>query len=217
MRLATKLTLAVVLIMVAVFAFRAYQTAQREVARAEADLREDQFIIGRALRPAIREVWRLEGRQRALQVLDIADERIQRARKVKISWMPLDPISPEHRRLVGPEDLARLRTGDDATVVRVDGVTLKTFVAMQVGKQVVGAFEISEPLTAFHQRQREEMHVVLERAAVGAAASILAVSLLGFLLVGRPMRRLAEFAKRIGAGNRRPASARSSSCGTPIG
>jgi two-component system, NtrC family, sensor kinase len=128
-------------------------------------------------------------------------DRIQRARKVKISWMPLDPISPEHHRLVGPEDLARLRTGDDATVVRVDGVTLKTFVPMQVGKQVVGAFEISEPLTTFHQRQREEMHVVLERAAVGAAASILAVSLLGFLLVGRPMRRLAEFAKRIGAGD----------------
>jgi two-component system, NtrC family, sensor kinase len=201
MRLATKLTLAVVLIMVAVFAFRAYQSAQREVARAQADLREDHFIIGRALRPAIREVWRLEGRQRALQVLDIADERIQRARMVRIAWMPIDPTSAAHQRLLGADGVARLRTGEEATVVRVDGDTLKTFVPMQVGSHVEGAFEISEPLTAFHQRQREEVRVVLERAGLGAAASILAISLLGFVLVGRPMRRLADFAKRIGAGD----------------
>jgi hypothetical protein len=103
MRLATKLTFAVVLIMVPVFALRAYQSAHREVARADADLREDHFIIGRALRPAMREVWRLEGRQRALQVLDIANERIRRARKVSISWAPLDPASAEHQQLIGAE------------------------------------------------------------------------------------------------------------------
>ena len=93
MRLATKLALAVALIMVAVFAMRAYETATREVARAQADLRENQYIVGRALRPAILEVWRLEGQKRALEVLDRADERIQRARKVKIAMVPLDPPS----------------------------------------------------------------------------------------------------------------------------
>ena len=39
------------------------------------------------------------------------------------------------------------------------------------------------------------------RAGLGAAASILSVSVLGFLLVGRPMRRLTDFAKRIGSGD----------------
>jgi two-component system, NtrC family, sensor kinase len=201
MKLATKLTFAVVLIMVAVFALRAYQSAHREVLRAEADLREDHFIIGRALRPAIREVWRLEGPQRALQVLDIADERIRRARKVGISWVPLEPASAEHQRLIGAADLDRLRAGDEETIVRIEGDTLRSFVPLLVGKRVEGALEISEPLTGFHQRQREEVRVVLERAGLGAALSIAAISLLGFVVVGRPMRRLAEFAKRIGAGD----------------
>ena len=52
-----------------------------------------------------------------------------------------------------------------------------------------------------HERWREEVTAMLTRTGVGAAVSILAVSALGFVLVGRPMRRLNEFAKRIGAGD----------------
>ena len=100
--------MAVVLVMAAVFALRAYDAAVREVSRAEGDLREGHFIIGRALRPAIKEVWRLEGQQRALQVLDIADERIQRARKVKIAWVSFHPLPPRYQSIIGAPDLARL-------------------------------------------------------------------------------------------------------------
>ena len=86
MKLAGKLAIAVVLVMSLVFGLRGYQAARRELSRAKLDLREDHFIIGRALRPAIKEVWRLEGRERALAVLGFADDRIQRARKVRIRW-----------------------------------------------------------------------------------------------------------------------------------
>jgi hypothetical protein len=58
-----KLGFSVVLIRVTVFSLRAYDSAQREIGRARADLREGHFIIGRALRPAILEVWRLEGKK----------------------------------------------------------------------------------------------------------------------------------------------------------
>jgi two-component system NtrC family sensor kinase len=201
MKLATKLALAAVLILVTVFAMRAYQTAKREIARASADLREDQFIIGRALRPAIREVWRLEGRDRALQVLDIADERIQRARRVKIAWVPFNPLPSKYESLIGPVDLQRLRQSDDETVVRVSADQLVTYVPLHVGRQAEGAFEISESLRPYYARWRGEVWAVLGRAAVGAAASILAVSALGFVLVGRPTRRLCDFAKRIGSGD----------------
>ena len=114
MRLATKLALAAVLILVTVFAVRAYESASREIARAEADLREGQFIVARALRPAIREVWRLEGRARALQILDIADERIQRARRLKIAWVPFRPVP-----LLVPEAAQMLRTCSGCATARM--------------------------------------------------------------------------------------------------
>jgi two-component system, NtrC family, sensor kinase len=201
MKLATKLAIAAVLILVAIFAYRAYETAGRATARAKADLREDQFIIGRALRPAIREVWRLEGRQRALQILDIADERINRARNVRISWVPFRPMDPRHRQAIGQEDLERLRRNDDTTVVRQTAEELVSYVPLHVGLEAEGAFAISESLAPYHQRWREEVMGVLARAAGGAGLSILAVSALGFVLVGRPMRRLTDFAKRIGGGD----------------
>jgi two-component system NtrC family sensor kinase len=201
LRLTTKLAIAVALIMVSVFAFRAYETASREVARAQADLRENQYIVGRALRPAILEVWRLEGQKRALEVLDRADERIQRARKVKIAWVPLNPPSTQHAELLGPTDLAEMRGHDDATLVRIEAGQLLTYVPMVVRGQLEGALEISEPLEPHQLRSRAEVHGVLLRAGIGAAVSIVAVSLLGFLLIGRPLRGLIDLAKRIGAGD----------------
>jgi two-component system, NtrC family, sensor kinase len=200
-RLATKLALAVAFIMVAVFAVRAYETASRELARAQADLRENQYIVGRALRPAILEVWRLEGQKRALEVLDRADERIQRARKVKIAWVPLDPPSALHADLLGPTDLREMRSRDEATVVRIDQGLLLTYVPVLMRGHLEGALEISEPLEPHDQRSRAEVRAVMLRAAIGAIVSIVAVSLLGFVLIGRPLRALTDLAKRIGAGD----------------
>jgi two-component system, NtrC family, sensor kinase len=200
-RLATKLALAVALIMVAVFAARAYETANREVARVQADLRENQYIVGRALRPAILEVWRLEGKKRALEVMDRADERIQRARKVKIAWVPLDPPSSRHAELLGPTDIEEMRLHDDATLVRVDQGHLLTYVPVLMWGKLEGALEISEPLLPHEERSRAEVRAVMIRAALGAAVSIVAVSALGFVLIGRPLRGLTDLAKRIGAGD----------------
>jgi two-component system NtrC family sensor kinase len=187
--------------MVAVFAFRAYETANREIVRAQAEVRENQFIIGRALRPAILEVWRLEGQKRALEVLDRADERIQRVRKVKIAWVPLDPPSPRHAKLIGDKDLQEISRQDDITVVRVDGGQLLSYIPIFVRQQLVGALEISEPLEPHEHRSRAEVRAVLGRAGIGALVSIVAVSILGFVLIGRPLRGLTDLAKRIGAGD----------------
>jgi two-component system, NtrC family, sensor kinase len=200
-RLATKLALAVAFIMVAVFAFRAYETANREIVRSQADLRENQFIIGRALRPAILEVWRLEGRKRALEVLDRADERIQRARKVKIAWVPLDPPDPRHLQVIGDVDLEEMRRQDDATVVRIVDGNLLSYIPIFVSERLMGALEISEPLEPHERRSQAEVRAVLYWAGIGAAVSIVAVSLLGFVLIGQPMRGLTDLAKRIGAGD----------------
>ena len=201
MKLATKLAAAVLLIMIAVFALRGYDSAQRGAARLHAEVRENHFIIGRALRPAILEVWRLEGRRRALEVLDYADERIQRARQVRITWVPLAPPAGREAALIGSAALMSMRVEDGETVVRVDGGQLYTFIPVTVHGRLEGALSISEPLTPHEQRVQAEVRAVLARAGVGAAVSIAAVSALGFWLIGRPMRRLTDMAKRIGAGD----------------
>jgi two-component system, NtrC family, sensor kinase len=195
------LALAVAFIMVAVFAFRAYETAHREIARSQADIRENQYITGRALRPAILEVWRLEGQKRALEVLDRADERIQRARKVKIAWVPLDPPDPRIVQLIGEADLGEMRRHDEATVVRISEGHLLTYIPIFIRGRLEGALEMSEPLLPHEERSRAEVHAVMVRASVAAGVSILALSLLGFVLIGRPMRALTELAKRIGGGD----------------
>ena len=186
MRLATKLALAVVLIMAVVFSLRAYDSAQREIARVRSDLREGHFIIGRALRPAILEVWRLEGKKRALEVLGYADERIQRARQVRIEWVPLDPPSARHLALIGATEVAQMKRQVDATIVRIDQDKLKTYIPLVHLGQLEGALEISEPLTPHEERSRAEVRAVMVRAGLGAAVSIAAVSAFGFLLIGRP-------------------------------
>ncbi len=200
MRLATKLAFATALIMVSVFALRAYETATREIARAQSDLRENQFIVGRALRPAILEVWRLEGQKRALEVLDRADERIRRARQVKIAWVPLDPPAQRQADLIGARDLHEMRQHDEAIVVRIDGGQLLTYVPVLMWGRLEGALEISESLEPHEARSRAEVRAVMIRAAIGAAVSIVAISALGFWLIGRPLRGLTDLAKRIGAG-----------------
>ncbi|HEY0705496.1 MAG TPA: histidine kinase dimerization/phospho-acceptor domain-containing protein, partial [Polyangia bacterium] len=189
------------LIVIAVFSVRAYESSHREVVRAQAEIRENQFIIGRALRPAILEVWRLEGQKRALEVLDRADERIQRARKVKIAWVPLDPPAARVAAILGPVDLQEMSRQDDATVVRREAGQLVTYVPLFVRGRLEGALEISEPLEPHEAQSRAEVRAVLVRAAIGALVSIAAISLLGFVLIGRPMRGLTDLAKRIGAGD----------------
>ncbi|HXI56595.1 MAG TPA: HAMP domain-containing protein, partial [Polyangia bacterium] len=202
MKLASKFALAVVLIMAVVFGIRGYQGVERQIAATEANIREDQFIIGRALRPALTEVWRSEGPQRALQVLAFADERIRRSRSVQIRWVPLAPtLTEDQRQRISALDLAQISRDSEATVVRTEGDHLVTYVPVMIDGRVEGAIQISEALTSYQKEIRDDVRAVIRRSVAGALMSILAITALGFAIVGRPVRRLVEKARRIGAGD----------------
>jgi two-component system NtrC family sensor kinase len=202
LRLASKLALAVVIIMVVIFGYRGYEANLRQVTRARADLREDHFIIARALRPAIKEVWRLEGRDRALAIVDFADDRIQRARQVRIRWLSLEgPAAGADGRRLTATELEQMRTNEDVTISKLEGGVLYTYVPVEVETRVPGALMISEPTQPHEAQWQAERRATLLRTASAALLSIVAVSGLGFAMVGRPLRRLAEMAERIGAGD----------------
>jgi signal transduction histidine kinase len=96
-----------------------------------------------------------------------------------------------------------MRRQDDTTVVSIDNGHLLSYIPIFVRRRLEGALEISESLEPHEQRSRAEVRAVLVRAAIGAGVSIVAVSLLGFVLIGRPLRSLTDLARRIGAGDLR--------------
>ena len=87
MKLVRKLTLTLVLAITAILAVHGYTEIRREIEHYETDMREDQRIIGRVLRPALTSVWRSQGEARALALLDYADAGL---RRVGIRWVWLD-------------------------------------------------------------------------------------------------------------------------------
>ena len=95
MKLAAKLIAVTILAILAVFAVRGYQNARRQMAVAESDARENAWLVGRALRPALVDVWRRDGEQRALEVLSYARERVRLASRWDLRFIP--PSTQGHR------------------------------------------------------------------------------------------------------------------------
>jgi hypothetical protein len=204
MKLAAKLIAVTILAVLAVFAVRGYQNARRQMALAESDARENAWLVGRALRPALVDVWRREGEQRALEVLSYARERVRLAsrwdlRFIRLSSQERQDSEPLARRA----QMAGVWQGNEITLVApVSGTErLVTYLPVQVEGRQVGALEISGPLTAREERFRAEIGQIVQRTGLGALVAILSITIVGFMFVGRPMRRLVDKARRIGAGD----------------
>lgn len=78
---------------------------------------------------------------------------------------------------------------------------LVTYLPVIVKGELVGALEVSGPLTERDNQFRAELWQILGRTSLAVLAAFLAVAVAGFYFVGRPMRRLVAKARRIGAGD----------------
>ena len=204
MKLAAKLIAVTILAVLAVFAVRGYQNARRQMALAESDARENAWLVGRALRPALVDVWRREGEQRALEVLSYARERVRLASRWDLRFISLSIHERQDSEPLAPRaQMAGVWQGDEITLmVPVSGTErLVTYLPIQVAGRQVGALEISGPLTAREERFRAEIGQIVQRTGLGALVAILSITVVGFMFVGRPMRRLVDKARRIGAGD----------------
>jgi signal transduction histidine kinase len=204
MKLAAKLIAVTILAVLAVFAARGFQNARRQMALAESDARENAWLVGHTLRPALVDVWRREGEQRALEVLSYAREREHLASRWDMRFIPVPGLGqPDGKPLAQLWQLAGLWQGEEVTlVVLVSGTDrLVTYLPVEVEGRQVGALEIAGPLTARDERFRNEISQIVQRTAIGALVAILSIAVVGFMYVGRPMRRLVDKARRIGAGD----------------
>ncbi|KYG10345.1 histidine kinase, partial [Sorangium cellulosum] len=202
MRLASKLTLALVLVMCAALSLYGYLSVRRERALFEADMRRDEHLIGIALRAAVTERWRRDGLDEALRVLDEASERED---GVHFRWVWLDaPPGDRFAPALPADEIADLAGGTEVFRMQREGDKsgrFYTYAPVAVDPTRVGAIEISESLEEGESYvQASVINTVTTIVALAALSGLLAMTF-GQLLVGRPTQRLVDKTRRIGEGD----------------
>jgi two-component system NtrC family sensor kinase len=202
MKIAQKLTMALLGCVVVALAVNASTVVRAEIARYEDEVSAHQSITGRALRPAIAQVWRTDGRARALEVVDEANHGLK---KLDIRWVWLDtPVQERWRPWVAQAELAAVLRGEDATIIertyRPIG-RIFSYVPLQLPGERPGAIEISESIERENDVRRGALaSAVLTGLGLIAAAGVV-TGALGAWFVGKPIGRLVQQAERIGAGD----------------
>ena len=198
MKLVHKLTLALAGGTMVILAANGVFRVEREVKVLHTDRARDHDLIGRSLGAAVSAVWRADGRASALSVIDAANTRRDgiRARWVDANTTP-GPRIPQAAlsAIAAGETVTTIAKGEDGEEGRV------TYVPVEAEGARQGALELSESLATEGRRVRgiivDTVVATITLAVVSGALSVL----LGMWLVGRPVRALAEKARRIGRGD----------------
>ncbi|MCC6750619.1 MAG: HAMP domain-containing protein [Deltaproteobacteria bacterium] len=202
MKLARKLTLALVLGMCAVLAVHSYLRVQREVDYFQEDMKRDHLAIGHAFGAAVAEAWRNSGEDRALEIVEYAGKQEIR---VKVRWVRLDaPAGDPQQPALPRAQVQRLSRGMDLQLVQdtsPDPSMLYTYIPVVPYGMPVGALELTESLEKVYGYVRTTIWTTLLTTLIVAAVCGLMAWGLGLWLVGRPMNALIGKARRVGAGD----------------
>jgi two-component system NtrC family sensor kinase len=195
MKLARKITLALVLLAFAVIAGLETIEVQRELARSALDMQHDHRLLGHSLGGSFVRAWETEGEERALTLLAEAN-RFQE--QVRLSWLWLD--SPKGRELPRAQQEALLAGRDTSEVEDSTGPgLLRSYTPVTIGPRR-GAIEITEPLTEQRLHVRQTVVGTALATCAIALAFLLVAMAMGQRMVGRPVEQLVGLAHRIGQG-----------------
>ncbi|MBX3189641.1 MAG: HAMP domain-containing protein [Labilithrix sp.] len=200
MRLTVRLVVWFFLCVVFAVGINGYLAVRSELERFESDAAARHVVIGLVLRAAFAEVMDTDGEARAVSVLDYTDKHI---RLVDIRWVHLEVDAPEDRKPNAPlAKLAPLRA-DQEVHDKADG-KLFSYVPVHIEGRPLSALELSASLDGERTVVRDAILREVRAVATVAIAVGIAAALLGIFLVGRPMRRIVEHARRIGKGDLSP-------------
>ncbi|MBI3770280.1 MAG: HAMP domain-containing histidine kinase [Deltaproteobacteria bacterium] len=203
MKLARKLTIALILGIFAVTGVSAYVRVTREIAFFETERRQLERLLGRVLRASVEAVAQSQDETGAQDLVRHADDSVS---DVRIRWVWLDgnEDGAEARPAVPVDELSGLRHGRQ--IVRSqyhegDEERRYAYIPISAPSGRAAALEISESL----QQQRSYLrtsvlHGVVAALVIATVCGIIAI-VLGLLFVGRPIRALCEQARRVGAGD----------------
>jgi two-component system NtrC family sensor kinase len=199
MKVARKLTLALLLGILLVHAASLALRIQRERALFRDDIARDGMVLGRALGQAVQRGWKTKGQTEALSIIEHATARESH---IDIRWVWPEAAPNDARAPAAPrEQLEPLRLGQPV-VTRLgegDGV-LYTYVPVRLSEDKYGAIEIADPLAdeSSYMMQSILNASVWTLVLVGLCAAL--AWLLGYRLIRQPVSRLVQQARAIGRG-----------------
>ena len=193
MRLAPKLALVFVAATALLLGARTYMRIAGDVKVYEADMMRRHRVVGHVLRASQTEVYRLEGGQTARHVVDLANSADGSAR---FDWVPREQV----RTLAAQDPIyATALKGDE--VQRVGKDTLVSLFPVRRDGETRGSLRVTESLAERDNYVRSQI-VSASLNLVGILViSMFLAYVSGGWLVGRPVRRLVEQARRVASGN----------------
>jgi two-component system, NtrC family, sensor kinase len=198
-KLARKLTLALVAGMLAVFAVHATVNVLRETGFAERATKRAAHQAGHVLVLALEEIWLRDGQARALRLIDDVNEDES---EIRIRWVFLnapagDPYAPRAPRLL----LMPVALGQEVTWLDNPARQIRTYIPASIEQGRPGALEISES-TGIQNRfvSSTISNAMVATFAMAGVCGAMAM-VIGAYFVGRPVRSLVAKARRVGAGD----------------
>jgi signal transduction histidine kinase len=200
MRLTRKLSLAIGLGICLVLGIHAWIRVGADSEQYRNDVRRDHDVTGRSLASTVELLWRTDGETRAREVIE---ELNLRESHVQIRWvwpraLPGDDnaaLRPDLIPTTGGRTHSEVVTGEDGEPYML------SYTLFDLPGDDDGAIELYESLA------NEQTHIVasLRRTAITTTALIVVCVMLtlgfGIFFVARPLRLLADQARRIGEGD----------------
>lgn len=200
MRLVPKLTTALFCGITAILSIETYFAVRQFARFYDEDVRRDQVAIGRILAADLAEALPAEGEAAARRVaaeIDALHVGLQ------VRWIPFDSPDPAlaelRARFRDPSVEDHGLSGDEGLVPVADHAY--TYLPVRLDGRTAGVVEVSESIAAKRAYVRQRLlNRGLTVAVLAAVCGVLAW-IAGDRLVGRPVARLMDQARRIGAGD----------------
>jgi two-component system, NtrC family, sensor kinase len=205
MRLTLKIALAILFGVGLLLSLHSYQSVQREKDLMKTNLSREARQVGQVMRVMVAEIWQSQG-ERAAQAFLARSNAITGQMKVRWVWMDLVQPEPEAPN-ISDEKLRATEKGETVTIMgeKATGEDfLFTYIPLRTADGRVGAIEIIESLKDLHGYIRESMRRSAFLMAGIVSCSLLVIIAIGSFWVSEPVRRLAEQADRIAAGDFSP-------------
>src|SRR6266481_623723 len=199
MKLARKLTLALVVGVLVIMAGYAWLQIRREVVIFDTELwKNEKFGHGAAA--ALAEIWAAEGEAKARQMLETIDRHGPDV--IRLRWLWLDEVRAEPPPGLSADDLEQL-AGRNAVALRetAGGEWVRhIYVPMSIPTAPPAVIEVTESLQAERRYiNMNHLQIALATALIAAMCALTAMGL-GYWFVGRPMALLRDKARAVGEG-----------------
>jgi two-component system, NtrC family, sensor kinase len=200
MRLTRKFVLTLVLGIMVVLSASAIARVHREIEFFDRDARRDASLVGAVIARAMDHVWRTEGEEAALELLDDVVHRSPHW-QIRFVWLEA-PASPERMPALPLAELSEVLRGREWSrrIEAGDGLTY-TYVPASVPGGRPSAVEIREGLLDERRYIRASWYNTIIATILLIVLCALMASAIGVVFVGRPTRALVNKVRRIGSGD----------------